>query len=50
MVLPLSAHVIMALLSLSLVWMDLIILASGYVLWVGLCSSNVLTQSAASFL
>ena len=46
----LSACVIMALFPFSFVWMDLITFASGCILWVGFCSSNVLMRSATKFL
>ena len=48
--LPLSAHVIISLLSFSLSWIDLIRWASGCVLWVGLCHCRVCMQSAINFL
>jgi len=50
MELPLSARVIMALFSLSLVWIDLMSLDSGCVLWLGLFCCNVTMWSATNFL
>ena len=47
---PLSARVIIALLSYSLVWTELITFVSGCVWWEGLCTISVLMQSATSFL
>jgi hypothetical protein len=50
---PLSARVIIALLFFNLVWIDLISLASGCVLGLGLvlfCRCNVTVRSATSFL
>ena len=47
---PLSAHVIIALFSFSLVWIDPITFVSGCVWWVGFSSISVLMWSATNFL
>jgi len=49
-VLPLSARVVIAPFSVSLLGMDLILLLSGYVLCVGVFCVSVLIRSATNFL